>query len=186
MWMRFVALFRGINVGGRNTVKMDTLRKMLVGLGYENVRTYIQSGNVLFDAESEPNGIKEKIQAGFLTTFGFDSPVILRAGDELIAIARALPFSAEEIEAAVRANSSVEHLYVYFMDSVPPAELLDTICAGYDGSDRLSVGMREVYLLCYESVRDSKLAVALTKLGVPMTARNWKTLNKLCVMVQDV
>jgi uncharacterized protein (DUF1697 family) len=183
--MRFVALFRGINAGGKHIVKMDVLKKMLTRLGYKNVRTYIQSGNALFDAESEPNDIKEKIQTTFLETFGFDSPVILRTADELVATVNALPFSVEEIKAATLANPNVEHLYVYFMDNMPSFTALNAINAGYSGHDKLFFGTREIYLLCHESVRDSKLASALVKLNTPMTERNWNTLNKLLAMIEE-
>lgn len=183
--MKFIALFRGINVGGKNIVKMAELREMLAGLGVEKVQTYIQSGNATFDASDNPVMLKEKIETAFADTFGFGSTVILRTGNEIAAIAEKPPFSAELVDAAIAANPNVEHVYIYFMDTMPSEEHIRALQAEYAGRDKLRIGVRELFLLCHESIRDSKLAAALSKLNTPMTARNWKTLNKLHLMLKE-
>jgi Uncharacterized protein conserved in bacteria len=175
--MTYVALFRGINVGGKNLVKMAELRQMLSRMGFLNVKTYIQSGNAIFDSEDMPDKIKADIQAAFRKVFGFECHIVLRTKDEISAVISALPFSETEIEEAVAANADVAHLYFYFADSVP------ALAAKCDSGDKLIAGMGGIYLLCYESVRDSKLAMALAKQDIPMTARNWKTLNTLFEMM---
>jgi uncharacterized protein (DUF1697 family) len=184
--MRYIALFRGINVGGRNAVKMQALRQMLAGLGYAGARTCLQSGNAVFDASGEPDAIKERIQAAFAGEFGFESAVVVRSAEEISAIANARPFSQAELDAAAAANPGVEHAYVYFMDSAPPPAAVEALAAKHGGPDRLLAGAggRELHLLCHGSVRDSKLAAALAKLGTPMTARNWKTLDRLRAMAE--
>ena len=181
--MKYLALFRGINVGGKHIVKMAELRQMLSGLGFQNVTTYIQSGNAMFDSEGEPDKIKKNIQTAFQEMFKFESGVTLRTKDEISAVIGALPFSKLDRGKAVAANPAVEHIYFYLTDSDLPA---DTICAlnsAYCGPDKLAAGTGGVYLLCYESVRDSKLAAALSKQNITMTARNWKTLVKLFEMM---
>lgn len=110
---------------------------------------------------------------------------MLCTSDEINAVIQDMPFSPEEIAAAEAANPDVEHLYVYLMDNAPECGEIEKLAAGYAGPDKLCAGRREIYLLCHQSIRDSKPAAALGKLGVPMTSRNWKTMNKLCEMLID-
>ena len=181
--MRYAALFRGINVGGKNIVKMAELRKMLSELGFQNVTTYIQSGNAIFDSDDAPDKVKRRIQTAFQNMFQFESAIILRTKDEINTVIQSLPFSGEEVETAIAANSEVEHLYFYFADSALSADTVCTLNSAHNSPDKLANGAGGVYLLCYESVRDSKLAAALSKQNIAMTARNWKTLNKLFEMM---
>ena len=183
--MKFLVLFRGINVGGKNIVKMAALKKMLSGMGLQDVKTYIQSGNAIFDSDGQPDIVKRNIEENFKSSFGFESRVILRTEEEVANIITMLPFSQKELEAAVAANPAVEHLYFYFMDSALQATDITALETGYDGPDRVLPGTKGLYLLCYESVRNSKLAVMLTRMDIPMTARNWKTVNKLYSMMKE-
>ena len=181
--MTYVALFRGINVGGKNEVKMVELRKMLSGLGFQNVKTYIQSGNAIFDSDDIPDKVKESIQTAFKNTFKFESAIVLRTKDEICATIKSLPFSEEEVKSAMTTNSEVEHLYFYFTDNTVCDPVIVELNSSCGDPDILAIGQGGVYLLCYQSVRDSKLAKALSKQFVDMTARNWKTLNKLFEMM---
>ncbi len=182
--MKYVALFRGINVGGKNIAPMAELKKMLAELGFEGVSTYIQSGNAVFASEDGPEVIAERIGAAFSARFGFESKVILRNKAEWEAILARLPFSPEEIAAAEAAAPEVEHLYLYLLEEAAPGQALGALQAAYAGPDRL-VGLgREIYFLCHQSVRDSKLAASLAKLNLPMTCRNWKTLNKIAEILR--
>lgn len=177
--MKYVVMFRGINVGGKNIVKMADLKKLFADLGFRSVRNYIQSGNIVFETDEESSVIASKVSAGFGAAFGFESKMILRTGDEMIAIINDLPFSADEISAAEAADPDVEHLYVFFLEETMDCGEIDRLTAKYEGPDKLLYIRREIYLLCHHSVRDSKLAIMLGRLGTPMTARNWKTINKL-------
>ena len=95
----------------------------------------------------------------------------------------ALPFSKEDIEQAEAKTPEVEHVYVFMAnDCIDPAAA-ETLCSAYDGEDKLSVGKRELYLLCYHSIRDSKLATSLSKLDVSLTSRNQKTMLKICELL---
>ena len=181
--MTYVALFRGINVGGKNIVKMAELRRMLSELRFQNVKTYIQSGNAIFNSDDTPDIVKKSIQTAFQNTFKFESAIVLQTKDDICAVINLLPFSEDDIKTAVAANSEVEHLYFYFIDDTFSDSVINALNSSYGGPDRLSAGPGGVYLLCHESVRDSKLAAALSKQNAAMTARNWKTLNKLFEMM---
>jgi uncharacterized protein (DUF1697 family) len=79
----------------------------------------------------------------------------------------------------------MEHLYVYLPEGMPEHREIEQLEAAHNGPDKLRAGHREIYMLCHQSVRDSKLAVALSKLDMPVTARNWKTIHKLCEMLSE-
>jgi len=177
--MKYAALFRGINVGGKNIVKMAELKELFSVIGFADVKTYIQSGNVIFSSQETTDIIKSKIQKGFVNAFGFDSAVIIRSEGEFAKIINGLPFSQKEILEAYNINPDVEHLYVYLAEAAIEQGSVADMEAKHAGVDRLSLVDREIYLLCQNSIRDSKLAASLAKLNVPTTARNWKTISKL-------
>ena len=177
--MQYAALFRGINVGGKNSVKMDDLRQLFLTLGLLKVKTYIQSGNVVFETALGEAQLQHAICAGFAERFGFESKAALRSVNEMRALIDRLPISKAEIAAAEAADSQVEHLYVYFLDSQPEQARIDGICREPVGSDTLRKGDREVYLLCRQSIRKSEMAIRAAKAFPSATVRNWKTVSKL-------
>jgi uncharacterized protein (DUF1697 family) len=181
--MKTIAFFRGINVGGKNTVKMAGLREMFAGLGLKSVKTYIQSGNALFDTDETEAALAPKIERGFAAAFGFDSAVVLRTEQELAGIINNIPFSAEEIAEAEAAANGAESLYCYLLPQAAPVDEVNAVCAAYDGKDRFVASWREIYLLCHQSIRDTKLP--LQKLKTPATARNLKTLRKLYELARE-
>ena len=158
--MQYIAFFRGINVGGRNIIKMVDLKQLFLTLGFLNVCTYIQSGNVVFDAE-KPDA--QTIQAAFTRRFSLESAILLRSRDELRKIVRDMPFSPEEVERAQQEYPDVEHLYVFLSAGPIDAARIQKITSTYNGRDKLILTEREAYLLCYESIRNSKLATVLGK-----------------------
>jgi uncharacterized protein (DUF1697 family) len=173
----FVALLRGINVGGKNKVAMAELKSELSALGHEDVVTYIQSGNVVFrssgrDARKVAAGIERRIAA----TFGIDVTVLLRTPAELERIADGNPFLESE--------SDLSKLHVVFLDRVPAADAVATLDPDRSPPDELSVGQREIYLRLPNGAGRSKLTIDYfeRRLGVPATARNWKTLTKLLAL----
>lgn len=181
--MTYAALFRGINVGGKNIVKMEDLRRFFLNLGVSEVKTYIQSGNVVFETDLEVTYLQGAIHKGFVEHFGFESYVILRNINEIETLITRIPITSDEIAAAEAFDPKVEHLYVCFLDTVPEQSQIDSICKEYVGRDMLLAGKKELYLLCYESVRNSKLAVYIAKAFPVSTMRNWKTVNKLYGMM---
>ena len=183
--MKYVAFFRGINVGGKNIVKMADLRKLLIDCHFSEVRTYIQSGNVLFKSDLDPSDVIDKISQAFEAHFGFHSQVVLRSADEISKILKSLPFTNGELEQAESANTEVEHVYVFLSQEPVDSADIASLNHAYQGEDRLVAGDREIYLLCHQSVRDSKLASSISKLQVSLTARNQKTLHKIFVMMNE-
>jgi uncharacterized protein (DUF1697 family) len=177
--MNYAAFFRGINVGGRNKVKMADLKQLFHDCGFSKVETYIQSGNVLFESDEDEYLLPDIIFHAFTERFGFQSHVVLRSRNEIYEIISALPFSNKEIEQAVAKNPEVEHVYVFLSNGNIDPKAIETLCLAYDGEDKLLVGKRELYLLCYQSVRNSKLAMSLSKLNVSLTSRNLKTMLKI-------
>lgn len=183
--MNYIALFRGINVGGKNIVAMARLKEMFQTLGFVAVRTYIQSGNVIFEAEETKQRAKKSIEQAFLKTFGFSAAVMLRTTAEFDAVVAQLPFSQLEQQAAAQNDPSVEHLYVYFLEDEKSGEKIKPFTEGYAGEDKVYARTQELYLLCKSSIRLSKLAAMLGKAKKGMTVRNWKTVLKIQALYRD-
>jgi len=183
--MMYAALFRGINVGGKNVVRMAELKQLLTDAGLLKVKTYIQSGNAVFETALDETLLVEKIKEGFLGRFGFESQVVVRSAEELRELIERFPYESSEIAEAEAADPKVEHLYVYFLDTPPKKEQLDGISGDYTGKDMVMAGKREIYLLCHESIRISKLADRVSKTFPSSTIRNWRTVNKLYEMMAE-
>lgn len=173
----WVALLRGINVSGHRLIKMAELQRMCEALGLGRVRTYIQSGNVLFESDEEREALRRRMEAQIEETFGFDVPVVLCTVDEMERIIANCPFAAGEGES----------LHVALLAEAPPQEGIDRLAAVDTGSDEYRAIGSEVYLLYRQPSHKSKLTGALLekKLGVAATARNWQTMTRLTAMARE-
>jgi uncharacterized protein (DUF1697 family) len=163
-----VALLRGINVGGRNLLPMKELAALVADAGGRNVRTYIQSGNVLFDAGAAVAArMAAIVRKAIAKEFGFDVPIVLRTAEELARVVKSNPFPKE-----------TEALHVAFLADRPAVEALDPTRSP---GDRFVVRGREVYLHLPNGVARTKLSSAYldSKLATVCTIRNWKTVLKL-------
>ena len=175
-----VALLRGINVGGKNKLPMKDLVALFERAGCVHVRNYIQSGNVVFDAEEKVvHGLAAKIEADIEQAFGLRVPVVLRAARELHATARNNPM--------LSAGASVDSLHVMFLANDPGKTRAAALDPGRSPPDTFVVKGREVYLCCPNGIGSTKLSNAWfdTQLGTISTARNWKTVLKLVEMCGD-
>jgi uncharacterized protein (DUF1697 family) len=163
----WVALLRAVNVGGRK-VPMAELRESLADLGLEDVRTYVQSGNVVFEAPRAA-GLADRIAGRIEQDFGVPCGVILRTPAELRAIAKANPFPHPEQE-------PTRH-HIVFLDGKGKGELDPDRSPG----DEFAVHGREIYVRYASGAGRSKLSLPWFEkgLGVNGTARNWNTLLKL-------
>jgi Uncharacterized protein conserved in bacteria len=179
----YIALLRGINVGGKNIIKMAELKRVFEAVGLCEVQTYIQSGNVLFKSNEGEEPLREKIEREIETIFGFSVIVVLRTAEELERIIWNCPFSAEEVSEA-ESSSKAESLYVSLLTHAPSQEKIENLNAYRSESDEYRIIGREVFLLFRHSIRNSKLASNLKKLEVPTTVRNWKTINKLSALAK--
>ncbi|MDD7794288.1 DUF1697 domain-containing protein [Clostridium sp. 'White wine YQ'] len=181
----FIALLRGINVGGKNIIKMAELKKALESIGLLEVKTYIQSGNVLFKSSEDKKIIKEKIEREIEKTFKISLTVVLRTSTELEDIINNCPFSDEQIKDA-ESHSDSECLYVALLTDSPLQENVEKLKSYKSENDEYSIIGRDVYLLFKNSIRNSKLANNLHKLDVPATVRNWKTISKLVALSKEM
>ncbi|WP_342438231.1 DUF1697 domain-containing protein [Paenibacillus sp. FSL L8-0436] len=178
----YIALLRGINVGGNKIIKMQDLKSMFQALHFEHVRTYIQSGNVVFEStEGSGHQLAAVIGEQIRETFGFDVSVIIRSLEELEAAIAGNPFQLTEA-------NEFKRLYVSFLADEPTAEALEKLRPYEDGADKVRVTGKEMYTLYEVSVSQSPLfKVQLDKLlGTPITARNWNTVNKLAALGRSV
>lgn len=173
--MKYAAFFRGINVGGKNKVKMAELQSLFEGCGFRAVKTYIQSGNVVFESVLDEPALSGIISAAFEERFGFPSQVVLRTDHEISEILENLPFTEKEIAQAEVAMPDVAHVYLFLSGKAVAPAVAER---GVDG-DVLIAGKREYYLICRKSIRDSKIAAALSKPEAGLTARNLNTLQKI-------
>ncbi|HYF81548.1 MAG TPA: DUF1697 domain-containing protein [Clostridia bacterium] len=181
----YIALLRGINVGGKNIIKMADLKRVFETMGLCEVQTYIQSGNVLFKSNEEEEILRKKIEYEIEDVFGFSVAVILRDSEELERIISSCPFSKGEVSEA-ESSSEGESLYVSILAYAPSQEKSEHLNKYRSENDEYRIIDREVFLLFRHSIRNSKLANNLQKLEIPATVRNWKTINKLVVMAKSM
>lgn len=181
----YIALLRGINVGGKNVIKMADLKRVFEKIELYEVKTYIQSGNVLFKSDYTEEELRNKIEYEIEVFFGFPVKVILRTLEELERIVLNCPFSKEKILEA-ESLSEKESLYVALFSHAPLKEKLDSLNIYRSESEDYRIVGREVYLLFYNSIRNSKLANNIQKLDISVTVRNWKTINKLFMLGKDM
>lgn len=165
----YIALLRAINVSGKNIIKMAELKQMFESMGFGKVQTYIQSGNVLFEADAEPAVLRERIEAEIERVFGLTVTVILRTPAELDGVVSRCPFT------------EVDQLYVVYLEGEPTeagiARLKEFPCQ----SEQWQIRGQELYVVYGEGAHKSKLTNALIekRLGMASTARNWRTTLKL-------
>jgi uncharacterized protein (DUF1697 family) len=173
-----VALLRGINVGGKNTLSMKDLVKMFADAGCTDVRTYIQSGNVIFKKAGASARLGDAITANIEKRFGFRIPVILRTAEELRETIRDNPFLAAGVDA--------KPLHVYFLADAPNARAIAGLDPTRSTGDGFRVLRREIYLHLPNGMGRTKLTNAYfdSKLSTTCTARNWATVLKLSEMME--
>ena len=174
----YIAMLRGINVSGHKIIKMESLRASLASLGFEEVRTYIQSGNIVFKTVTTvPAGLAGKIASTILDDFGFAVPVLVRTKEELAGVIQANPLLKWK-------GIDETRLHVTFLSAAAPKGSEEILKSLARQSELFAVGGREIYLHCPDGYGDTKLSNnAIEKaLAVPATTRNWKTVNILSVM----
>jgi uncharacterized protein (DUF1697 family) len=171
----FVAMLRGINVGGQKKIHMDTLRRVFETLGYTKVRTYVQSGNVVFDsAGCAVSELGKRIEEQIEKTCGFNVPVFIRQADELKDMLQSNPYLKND-------NVSRAALHVTFLYQPPSINDWRNLSAPIDIADEFSLGKSVIYLYCPNGYGKTKLSNNFfeRKLGVLVTTRNWNTVNAL-------
>ena len=170
----YLSILKGINVSGKNSIKMSDLKIVYKNIGFENVTTYIQSGNVVFESKPQKN-INTLIEENIAETFGFEVPVIIRTKEEIQNIVQENPFLKEK-------NIEIDKLHVTFLSEIPTKENSSNLPIDNFEPDKFLVKNKEVYVYCPDGYGNTKLNNNYfeKKLKVKATTRNWKTTNKLC------
>jgi uncharacterized protein (DUF1697 family) len=175
----YIALFRGINVGGKNKLPMKDLVATLENVGCQDVATYIQSGNAVFrSGEQDASLLAETIEAAIKERHGFEPRVLLLASEEMETAMRSDPFP--------EAESEPKTLHLYFLAAAPEHPDLDALEGIKGDRERFVLGDGVFYLHAPDGIGRSKLAANVEKLlGVAVTARNWRTVRKVMEMAQQ-
>ena len=174
---RYVALLRGVNVGGRNKLPMADLRDAFTAAGCTGVRTYIQSGNVVFEAAPNLAGrVPELVTRAISQRFGISTAVVVRSGDELQQVATSNPFDT---------SGDPRFLQVAFLEDTPGAEAVARLDPERSLPDVFAVRGRNVYLHYPNGTARSKLTneYLARQLQTASTMRNWRTVLALLKMV---
>ncbi len=175
-----IVLLRGINVGGKRKILMGDLRMLLGKNGYSEIRTYIQSGNILLesDKEQDTKKIGVHIQQLIEKTYGFIVPTVVLPAESLKKAHAKNPFPAPE--------SDKISLHLTILQTTPKPALVKAIADFDAGADRFQIKGQFVYLRCEGKYHKSKLTNNFfeKKLAVAATTRNWRTVGKLLEMVE--
>ncbi len=174
-------MLRGINVSGQKIIKMEELRASFETLGFQHVRSYVQSGNVVFEAsKSSITSLSKKIGEKILSDYGFSVPLILRTSDEMKEIVGGNPFlKGRDVDRS--------KLHVTFLSGPPARSALGKLDALNGNPDEFHVKDREVYLYCPNGYGRTKLSNAAFEklLSVNATTRNWKTVDTLAEISRE-
>lgn len=175
---RFLALFRGVNVSGQKKIIMTDLKKLFEGLGYSNVVTYIQSGNVVFESDASVDAAD--IQREVEKKYDFDIEVLVFEMDDMTSVITKNPFLKEK-------GFDNEKLHVTLLDNVPDSTLIGKLAKEEFGGDRYSIEGRAIYVYCPVGYGRTKLTNNFfeRKLKVNATTRNWKTINELLKLMEE-
>jgi uncharacterized protein (DUF1697 family) len=174
--MEYIAFLRAINVSGQKIIKMEDLRSMFAMPGFKNIRTYIQSGNVLFESalSEEPKLIK-KIEKQLHANLGYEVEVFVRSKDNISSIVKNNPFKSAELSKALK-------LYVNFLCEEPLKENKQLLESFSNDLEQFSIKGREVYALCLKDTNE-KLKYSNKfvekKLKMLATGRDWNTINRI-------
>lgn len=175
----FISILRGINVSGQKKILMADLKSLYENLKFKDVKTYIQSGNVVFKSDEKLSDIDlaQKIEITIDKKYNFDVPVIIRSKEELGKIILANPFLKEN-------NIDVKKLHVTFLSQIPATKSVESMEEINYSPDQFIIKGKEIYLYIPGSYGETKLSNNFfeKKLKLSSTTRNWNTVNKLFEM----
>ncbi|GAB3906556.1 DUF1697 domain-containing protein [Larkinella knui] len=178
----YIAILRGINVSGQKRIAMNELKSLFEELNCRDVKTYIQSGNVIFNHTSvDDQQQAREIERKLVQKYTFQVPVLVRSQSEWAHIAAHNPFLKET-------GIEIDKLHVTFLSEVPSAVNSDKIKDLQFGKDRFILAGKEIYVNCPSGYGTTKLSNSFfeNKLKVTATTRNWKTVNELLKIAESV
>ena len=179
--MKHLALLRGINVSGHNMIKMDALKSMLEKIGFQNIQTYIQSGNVFLETEDEnPQSVGFTIKQEIVKQLGFDVPTIVINKSDLEKCLTNNPFFKEK-------DIDTKKLYVAFISKELNNNALNDLKISQFKPDEAFIDGNRIYMKLETGAGNTKLTQKYIekKLNVTATSRNWNTVNKLLEMFEE-
>ena len=170
---RLVVLLRGVNLAGRNKLSMPQLREALEGAGFQDVATYVQSGNVVLTSRKSAARVGREVKQLLSERFGLDVDVVVRTRAELAAVLKRNPLA--------KVATNPKRYQVTFLDTSPPKAIVAKLEAAAAAKEQVVARGRELYAWHPGGVGRSKLAALMSgkQLGVVGTARNWSTVGKL-------
>jgi uncharacterized protein (DUF1697 family) len=177
----YISLLRGINVSGQNKIRMEDLRRLHAELGLQKVRTYVQSGNVVFESgESDTSNLAEQIETQIASKLVLTVPVLLRSVVEFSRILNTNPFLTGRQE-------DPGQLYVTFLSSLPDPVIAAGLQPPAGETDEFVIIGQEIFLFCPNGYGRTKLSNNWfeRKLNRVATTRNWKTVNTLYQMALE-
>ncbi len=168
----YAALLRAVNVGGRK-VPMQDLKALFEAEGHEEVVTYIQSGNVVFDGKGKAATLAQDLSAAIEEAFGLKTPVVLRTKPELAKVIDENPY--------LERTTDGSRLYVVFLGDKPTAKAIATLDPDRSPPEEFTVVGKQIYIVAPNGIGQSKLTIDWfeKRLGTVGTNRNWNTVNKL-------
>lgn len=177
---RYVVLLRGINVGPTTKVAMADLRALLHDAGFTEVRTHLQSGNVLLTSRKGASGVQQAVEAAIVARLGRSIDVVLRTAGELQAIVAADPLG--EI-----ATDGSKRFVAFLAEPHDPGDVRAMAASVAERDEQVLADGREIYLWCPDGIRDSPLAKAPKgrREGPVVTVRNWNTVSRLAAMLDE-
>lgn len=185
----YLAFLSGINVGAGNRIRMNDLWNVFQDLGFTDVQTYIQSGNIIFRSVMEDEQqIILQIEQAIQTTFGFRSTVVLRKAAEMSSIVSTVLQVSDRIAKADSSSSAFvfEYLHAALFREFPTAGTLDRLHDLKNGREAFVLVGRELFLFLPDGFHSSKLAAGVQKACLPVTIRSWKTISNLEQTVQNL
>ncbi|MEL6637417.1 MAG: DUF1697 domain-containing protein [Bacteroidota bacterium] len=176
----YIALLRGINVSGQKKIKMADLREQLSGLGLAEVRTYIQSGNIVFrHPATEPQVLAQKIKSQIQADYGFEVPTLVLRPTDLDYVLQHNPFAQDS-------DKDPSRWYLTFLATAPPAERIATLAQVDYAPEEFVLDGTNIFFYSPKGYGRAKMNNNFfeQKLKVAATTRNWRTINKLWEMCQ--
>jgi len=170
----YIALMRGINVGGHNKVKMAELKAIVEDKGFRRVETHIQSGNVIFDGDGDAAKIAEALKLAAKDKFGFTPNIIVRTAQEIRDALNECPFVPSP-------DISATFVHMAFLEAAPSATAMDALVKAHTGPEPMKLVGSTLYINYVNGAGRSRLTAAMIEkhLGYAATARNWNTVSKL-------
>ena len=178
----YVSLLRGINVGGHKKIKMADLRELYESLGMRQVRTLLQSGNVVFEAEeTDLAQLKQRLEAGIIERYGFEAQVILRSLADFRATLARHSFTSAQLE---RGN----HALIVFLSAVPDPAAIEALRENNPGREVISAAGDALYVFYTDGAARSKLDTKRIEraLNLVASARNWNTCQRILKLLSEL